>query len=79
MVILNGAGECHGVTELVTLIQMMSLTLVSLECSINKRYHTKRMYFIGVTRYYNFSIGYATLAPDGVEKQMIVINDQFPG
>ncbi|KAI5797585.1 Cupredoxin [Geopyxis carbonaria] len=33
----------------------------------------------GVTRRYNFNVGRARLAPDGVEKDMIVINNQFPG
>jgi hypothetical protein len=37
------------------------------------------MAFIGVTRYYRFYIDYATLAPDGVTKKMIVVNNQFPG
>ncbi|KAI0396002.1 Cupredoxin [Xylariaceae sp. FL0594] len=33
----------------------------------------------GVTRHYDFNVGYATLAPDGVEKQMMVVNGQYPG
>lgn len=33
----------------------------------------------GVTRHYTFNVGRATLAPDGYEKEMMVINGQFPG
>lgn len=33
----------------------------------------------GVTRYYDLHVSRATLAPDGVELSMIVINDQYPG
>jgi hypothetical protein len=33
----------------------------------------------GVTRYYDFTIARATLAPDGVQQSMIVVNGQFPG
>ncbi|RYP24096.1 hypothetical protein DL767_008672 [Monosporascus sp. MG133] len=32
-----------------------------------------------VTRYYNFDVARARLSPDGFEKEMIVINGQFPG
>lgn len=35
--------------------------------------------YVGITRYYNFSIGYKKLSPDGFEKEMIVVNDHFPG
>jgi FtsP/CotA-like multicopper oxidase with cupredoxin domain len=33
----------------------------------------------GVTRHYFFDIARARLSPDGYEKDMIVINGQFPG
>lgn len=33
----------------------------------------------GVTRRYTFNVGRATIAPDGVEKDAIVINGAFPG
>ncbi|KAK4168059.1 multicopper oxidase-domain-containing protein [Cladorrhinum sp. PSN259] len=33
----------------------------------------------GVTRNYNFNIGYTTLAPDGVSKEMMTVNGQYPG
>ncbi|RPA80406.1 hypothetical protein BJ508DRAFT_239962 [Ascobolus immersus RN42] len=33
----------------------------------------------GVTREYHLRIGHKTLAPDGVPKQMMVINGQYPG
>lgn len=33
----------------------------------------------GVTRYYNFTVSYQTIAPDGVQKDGIVINGQYPG
>jgi FtsP/CotA-like multicopper oxidase with cupredoxin domain len=33
----------------------------------------------GVTRRYNFEISQMTLAPDGVSRDMIVANGQFPG
>ncbi|RAK76339.1 uncharacterized protein BO72DRAFT_497120 [Aspergillus fijiensis CBS 313.89] len=33
----------------------------------------------GVTRYYNFTIARGTVAPDGVSKDAILINGQFPG
>ncbi|KAK3995106.1 multicopper oxidase-domain-containing protein [Cladorrhinum sp. PSN332] len=33
----------------------------------------------GVTRSYNFNIGYTTLAPDGVTKQLMTVNGQYPG
>ncbi|KAK4652378.1 hypothetical protein QC762_610630 [Podospora pseudocomata] len=33
----------------------------------------------GVTRSYSFDVGLATLAPDGVEKVMMVVNGQYPG
>lgn len=33
----------------------------------------------GVTRYYDFTISYQTIAPDGVERQGLVINGAFPG
>ncbi|RYO86824.1 hypothetical protein DL764_008955 [Monosporascus ibericus] len=32
-----------------------------------------------VTRYYNFDVARARLSPDGFEKEMIVINGQYPG
>lgn len=32
-----------------------------------------------VTRYYNFTISEAKLSPDGYEKDMLLINGQFPG
>ncbi|KIW09612.1 uncharacterized protein PV09_00480 [Verruconis gallopava] len=33
----------------------------------------------GVTRKYSFDVNYATIAPDGVSRQSILINGQFPG
>ncbi|KAK3688141.1 Cupredoxin [Podospora appendiculata] len=33
----------------------------------------------GVTRSYTFNIQYTTLAPDGVSKQMMTVNGQYPG
>jgi FtsP/CotA-like multicopper oxidase with cupredoxin domain len=33
----------------------------------------------GVVRKYNFTIARQVLAPDGVEKNMIVVNGQYPG
>ena len=33
----------------------------------------------GETRQYNFNIQYATRAPDGVPKQMMTVNGQYPG
>ncbi|EXJ86620.1 hypothetical protein A1O3_03573 [Capronia epimyces CBS 606.96] len=33
----------------------------------------------GVTRYYNFTLSRATLAPDGVQVPVIVVNGQYPG
>jgi FtsP/CotA-like multicopper oxidase with cupredoxin domain len=33
----------------------------------------------GVTRRYTFNVARANLAPDGVTKEMIVVNGQFPG
>lgn len=33
----------------------------------------------GMTRYYTFTISQGTIAPDGVEKQALLINGQFPG
>ncbi|CAG8948674.1 hypothetical protein HYFRA_00001794 [Hymenoscyphus fraxineus] len=33
----------------------------------------------GVTRYYDFTISRAFKAPDGYQKSLILINDQFPG
>lgn len=33
----------------------------------------------GVTRYYNLVINRQTIAPDGVERSVILVNDQFPG
>ncbi|EXJ85419.1 hypothetical protein A1O1_05783 [Capronia coronata CBS 617.96] len=33
----------------------------------------------GATRYYNFTISRATLAPDGVQVPTIVVNGQYPG
>lgn len=33
----------------------------------------------GVTRRYDFNVGYATIAPDGVQKNGLVVNGQFPG
>ena len=33
----------------------------------------------GVTRTYNFKVAYGDIAPDGVEKNAILINGQFPG
>jgi hypothetical protein len=33
----------------------------------------------GVTRYYDFTVARATMAPDGVQQSMIVVNGQFPG
>jgi FtsP/CotA-like multicopper oxidase with cupredoxin domain len=33
----------------------------------------------GVTRSFNWTIRRATGAPDGVQKPMILVNDQFPG
>lgn len=33
----------------------------------------------GVTRYYNFDIARGRLAPDGVEREVILVNGQFPG
>lgn len=35
--------------------------------------------YTGVTRRYNFDISRMTLEPDGVKKDMIVVNRQFPG
>ncbi|KAL7272243.1 hypothetical protein RUND412_004959, partial [Rhizina undulata] len=35
--------------------------------------------YTGVTRYYDFTITKKTLYPDGVYKEMIVANNQFPG
>lgn len=34
---------------------------------------------VGVYRYYDLTIARADLAPDGVNKSMIVINGAFPG
>jgi len=34
---------------------------------------------LGVTRYYDFTVSRATLAPDGVQQSMIVVNGQYPG
>lgn len=33
----------------------------------------------GVVRSYNFNIARGTMAPDGVEREVLVINNQFPG
>lgn len=33
----------------------------------------------GVTRYYDFTISRGTAAPDGVQRDVIVVNGQFPG
>lgn len=33
----------------------------------------------GVTRSYNFTIAQSTLAPDGVQRPMLLVNGQFPG
>lgn len=33
----------------------------------------------GVTRYYNFDVAPGTLSPDGYQKDMLLINGQFPG
>ena len=33
----------------------------------------------GVTRHYQFTLSRARIAPDGYLKNMILINDQFPG
>ncbi len=33
----------------------------------------------GVTRSYDFVVKRATIAPDGVERDVLLINDQFPG
>lgn len=33
----------------------------------------------GVTRYYNFTVSRGKKSPDGVSKNMILVNDQFPG
>lgn len=33
----------------------------------------------GVTRYYSWTITNTTMAPDGVEKPMLIVNDAFPG
>jgi len=33
----------------------------------------------GVTRYYDFTLTYQTIAPDGVERQGLVINGAYPG
>jgi hypothetical protein len=33
----------------------------------------------GITRYYTFNVSYQNIAPDGVQKQGIVINGAFPG
>ena len=33
----------------------------------------------GITRYYNFVISRGTIAPDGVERSVILVNGQFPG
>lgn len=33
----------------------------------------------GVTRTYTFNVARATMAPDGVQRQVLVVNNQFPG
>jgi len=33
----------------------------------------------GVTRYYTFNVARGVLAPDGVEREMLLVNNQFPG
>ncbi|KAF2721326.1 multicopper oxidase [Polychaeton citri CBS 116435] len=33
----------------------------------------------GITRHYDFNVSYATISPDGVEKNALVINGAFPG
>lgn len=33
----------------------------------------------GVTRSYTFNVARATMAPDGVQRQVLVVNNQFPG
>lgn len=33
----------------------------------------------GVTRYYDFTVSRTTKSPDGFNKSMLVVNDQFPG
>jgi FtsP/CotA-like multicopper oxidase with cupredoxin domain len=33
----------------------------------------------GVTRSYDFHVSYQTIAPDGVQKNGLVVNNQFPG
>ncbi len=33
----------------------------------------------GVTRYYDLTVARATLAPDGVQQPVIVVNGQYPG
>lgn len=44
----------------------------------NANPYTKAPY-TGVTRKYNFNVSRMTLKPDGVDKDMIVVNQQFPG
>ncbi|KAJ9608919.1 hypothetical protein H2200_006690 [Cladophialophora chaetospira] len=41
--------------------------------------HPSDMPDTGVTRYYDFTIARNTLAPDGVQQAVIVVNGQFPG
>lgn len=33
----------------------------------------------GMTRHYDFTVSNMVIAPDGVEKNAVVINGQFPG
>ncbi|KAL1301802.1 hypothetical protein AAFC00_005994 [Neodothiora populina] len=42
-------------------------------------YDDSNVPYTGMTRYYSWTITNTTLAPDGVEMPMIVVNNQYPG
>ncbi|KIW07853.1 uncharacterized protein PV09_01768 [Verruconis gallopava] len=50
-------------------------------CSANNTaaFCASKMPDTGVTRTYEFTVAYATIAPDGVQKNGLVVNNQFPG
>ena len=47
--------------------------------SVNNPAICRDMPDTGRTRTYDFSVAYATIAPDGVKKNALIINNQFPG
>jgi hypothetical protein len=68
----------HGETKLLLnlILRMIYQILVGRYSRSNQR--TRLRPGTGVTRYYDFTVARNTIAPDGVQQAVIVVNGQYP-